>query len=85
MEKQQLEQARIESEKARWSPWTGRQADLTLKKPDYMGLMMQGMSAGGMMGQGMGGGTGQGATTTSPGNKISYGNQTPGSSGSMYA
>ncbi len=56
---------KTQAEMARWSPWTGVQAQ-PVKKADMMGSIMQGGMAGASMGQMMGGG-GAAATTAETG------------------
>ena len=48
---------RMQAEIARYSPWSGMQADVSgLNKADPLGTAMQGGMAGAMLGQSMGGG-----------------------------
>lgn len=55
-EQQAKQDRKREAEIARWSPWTGMQAQRP-GNPDYMGNLMQGGMTGAMMGQAMGGGS----------------------------
>ena len=59
-EQQAKQDRKREAEIARWSPWSGMQAQ-RVGSPDYMGNIMQGGMTGAMMGQAMGGGSGAGA------------------------